>query len=178
MDKFVLRRHIGTDKPQNTNESNKSADSQPTTLKSVVLRNTKSTRHFLPSWVEKFSWLIYDSEEEVALCNVCKTVYEKGILTFSSKMENVFIKAGFANWKKAIEKFRIHEMSACHKEAVLKFISLEKNINRIFEKYQRSSKYFERKITTNEGKSCLFVENNIIVTLPRRPRHCNSRPYR
>jgi len=129
MDKFLLCTS-GTGTRKYISEPNKSTDNQPTTSKSVDSYNTnKSTRCFLSSWIKKFPWLIYNTEKKVALCNVCKTMNEKNILTFSSKIENAFIESGFKNWKKAIERFRIHEMSACHKEAVLKFASIETNVN-------------------------------------------------
>ena len=39
-------------------------------------------------------------------------------------MENTFISTGFSNWKDATARFTKHEASQCHKEAVLKAITL------------------------------------------------------
>ncbi|ESN94343.1 hypothetical protein HELRODRAFT_164170 [Helobdella robusta] len=41
-------------------------------------------------------------------------------LPFSSKKETAFIETGFNNRKKELEKFKLHERSQCHKEAVFK----------------------------------------------------------
>ena len=39
-------------------------------------------------------------------------------------MEKTFISTGFSNWKDAIAKFTKHEGSRCHKDAILKTITL------------------------------------------------------
>ena len=41
-----------------------------------------------------------------------------------SNLEQTFISTGFSNWKDATSKFNKHESSQCHKEAVLKTITL------------------------------------------------------
>ena len=45
-------------------------------------------------------------------------------LQWSLNAESAFITVGFTNWKKASERFNNHETSACHKEAVLRTITL------------------------------------------------------
>ena len=39
-------------------------------------------------------------------------------------LEQTFISTGFSNWKDAIAKFTKHESSQCHKESVLKTVTL------------------------------------------------------
>ena len=50
---------------------------------------------------------------------------QRGI-TFSKRGDASFILTGFCNWKKGKEKFRDHEMSQVHNEAVLKYESLSR----------------------------------------------------
>ena len=45
-------------------------------------------------------------------------------LNWSNNAEAAFISEGFSNWKNATIKFSSHEGGRCHKEAVLKLISL------------------------------------------------------
>ena len=44
------------------------------------------------------------------------------MLTFSSKQEKAFTLDGFGNWKKALQRFKEHESSQCHKESMDKII--------------------------------------------------------
>lgn len=44
--------------------------------------------------------------------------YEKGLLT--SHPKTAFFIEGFQNWKKAVERFQIHERAECHREAKTK----------------------------------------------------------
>ena len=43
---------------------------------------------------------------------------KKANLTLLTEKENAFISTSFLNWKKALEKFRKHEQSSCHRESV------------------------------------------------------------
>ena len=45
-------------------------------------------------------------------------------LQWSFNLDVAFISKGFTNWKDATVKFAIHEASKCHKEAVLKMVTL------------------------------------------------------
>ena len=60
----------------------------------------------------------------VLLCFYCTTARRKQLLTFSKKTNDAFIRTGFSNWKKAIERFKQHEKSQSHSEAVLKVQSV------------------------------------------------------
>jgi len=40
-----------------------------------------------------------------------------------------FIESGFNNWKKGLEKFKRHESSSCHREAVMKLHSVKAEVN-------------------------------------------------
>ena len=102
-------------------------------------------RKFQPSWLKPFPWLQYfefDSQPTEAndaakaassssyvLCRVCRECEDKKLFKFSTKKEQTFISDGFSNWKKALQKFKKHERSECHREAALKTAELHKGTN-------------------------------------------------
>ena len=43
-----------------------------------------------------------------------------GLLTFSTKKNDAFLRTGVCYWKDAIRKFKAHQKSECHREAILK----------------------------------------------------------
>lgn len=81
-------------------------------------------RSFQKSWLIKYTWLEYEASTEKVFCKTCKEADAKNLLQFSSKKEDAFISVGFSNWKKALEKFRLHENTFTHKEGVLKLNSI------------------------------------------------------
>ena len=46
----------------------------------------------------------------------------------STKADDAFSSTGFNNWKKALEKFRLHEQSDAHKEAIMKCKMLQTGV--------------------------------------------------
>lgn len=81
-------------------------------------------RSFQKSWLIKYTWLEYEASTDKVFCKTCKEADAKNLLQFSSKKEDAFISIGFSNWKKALEKFRLHENTFTHKEGVLKINSI------------------------------------------------------
>ena len=76
----------------------------------------KQKRAFSSPWFSRWSWLPYIESSNSAFCHTCITAYERATLT-SSKKEKAFISDGFKNWKKATDKFSMHELSDCHRKA-------------------------------------------------------------
>ena len=56
-------------------------------------------------------------------CNTCREANKQGLLKYA---DVAFITNGFKNWKKSSEKFRKHEASEAHKEAVMKLYCKKK----------------------------------------------------
>ena len=50
--------------------------------------------------------------------------YSQNKLLGVSNLEQTYISTGFANWKEATSRFASHEGSRCHKDALLKMVSL------------------------------------------------------
>lgn len=49
----------------------------------------------------------------------CLQCYTKCLLTMTKKYDHAFILNGFDNWKKAKERFECHQVSECHREALV-----------------------------------------------------------
>ena len=86
--------------------------------KSVVKRS------FQPQWFSRWKWLHYDEERDLAFCFTCVKAYKENKLHSSTNLETTYISTGYSNWKDASVRIAAHEASTCHKEAVLKTITL------------------------------------------------------
>ena len=58
-----------------------------------------------------------------AFCFCCRAFGQIG------QYDDAFVKIGFKNWKKALEKFRSHEKSIAHKSSVHKWIVGQQMLN-------------------------------------------------
>ena len=68
-------------------------------------------------------------------CFTCVVASMNKLLHSVSSLEQTFISTGFCNWKDATTKVAKHEASQCHKEAVLKSVTLPssmRNIGKMF----------------------------------------------
>ena len=63
-------------------------------------------------------------------CSTCRSAKSRGLLTFP-KHKSTFVDDGFTNLKKVLQKFRDHESSVMHKEAVLKLAATKSTANGI-----------------------------------------------
>ena len=71
-------------------------------------------RSFQTDWYKLHPWLSLCSSKGKAFCSICMTAKANDLFTFSTKMDNAFIFAGFDNWKKASTRFKEHENSGTH----------------------------------------------------------------
>ena len=76
-----------------------------------------SERSFLPKWKQLYPWITYNFDKDVVLCSSCAEAEKWNYFGLTTKREPAFISKGFSNWKKALEKFQIHQGSDCHNEA-------------------------------------------------------------
>ena len=81
-------------------------------------------RSFQRQWFDRWSWLHYDEDRDLAFCFTCVVAYLNNHLQSAHCLEQTFISSGFSNWKDATAKFAKHEGSRCHKDSVLKTITL------------------------------------------------------
>ena len=75
----------------------------------------KQKRSCQAKWFVSFPWLHYDQQEDHVLCFNCMKQEKRGNLQTAKKREKAFISSGFSSWKDALESFRDHESSECHK---------------------------------------------------------------
>ena len=80
-------------------------------------------RSFQSSWFDKWPWLHWNESLESVLCHVCMQAVKAGTLR-AKTCDQAFIGRGFKNWNDATRVFRCHELSACHKEAVERVVTL------------------------------------------------------
>ena len=81
-------------------------------------------RSFQPQWFQRWLWLHYDEDKDLAFCFSCIVANKNNHLHSVSNLEQTFISTGFSNWKDGTTKLMKHEASECHKVAVLKTITL------------------------------------------------------
>ena len=81
-------------------------------------------RSFQQQWFDRWPWLHYDEDQDLAFCFSCIVAYQNNQLQSAHCLEKTFISTGFSNWKDAIAKLTKHEGSRCHKDAILNTITL------------------------------------------------------
>ena len=105
------------------------APNQPTErslldLTKQQIGNKQEYRCFNPKWYKEFPWIHLCNGRKKVFCYHCLSAFDKGLLRPTRHFETAFFVVGFQNWKKAVERFRRHEITDCHKEAVLKLNGL------------------------------------------------------
>ena len=109
------------------NISNLDKPFHPKKSKDFKFPKNSQNRAAQEKWFEDFSWLHYDVNLDKVFCFYCsKAIREKKI--FGKNHEPAFISSGFNSWKHAMERFRGHEKSDCHKEAVQKMVTLQSEV--------------------------------------------------
>ena len=63
-------------------------------------------------------------KEDVAYCFHCTKACQQNTLHRVPYMETTYISTGYKNWKESTTRFPVHESSRCHKDAVLKMVTL------------------------------------------------------
>ena len=112
------------------NENDKKEDnSDEVKVPTPIQVNKTKNRKFLAQWAQTWSWLEYSNDKDCVFCHVCKEAYAKKLLDHTKFAKDAFINDGFCNWKKASERFTIHERSECHKTAAIKLTFVASGVN-------------------------------------------------
>ena len=140
------------------------------TLKTVPKKSAYA-RKFLDKWTTQFKWLRYDKNKNAAFCVLCTDAVQKSLVSADDN-ESPFVNCttmlpeesnvGFQNWKKAIERFRLHESSSMHREAVFKLSCMQTGVNSIIKHSKKA-----RNVTSPVS----FVEIILVTSLS-----CHSGP--
>lgn len=80
-------------------------------------------RNFQPQWYKQFPWLTICLTYKKVFCLYCRYATHHHLLSFSKMGEKAFTETGFQNWKKALEKFKSHDGSHAHREALSKWLA-------------------------------------------------------
>ena len=91
----------------------------------ATCQQKRQNRSICESWFLSYKWLTFCITTNKVYCFYCRAANSKGLLTFSKRIDDSFIKAGFCNWKKATEKFRHHKLSQTHVEACTAYNMLQ-----------------------------------------------------
>ena len=73
---------------------------------------------FQRTWFQTYPWLHYNASATGILCFYCATAETLGLTELTRYREDAFTSRGFANWKKALQRFREHARSTSHRFAV------------------------------------------------------------
>ena len=77
----------------------------------------------MPSWYKLFPWVHFCSKNLKAYCFYCKKANKLHVTVMSTKSEPAFVTTGFSNWKKATLRFKEHELSQAHRDAISAHVS-------------------------------------------------------
>lgn len=103
---------------------------QPTDLEQSKAKGQQSySRSIQPSWYKKYQWISVCTSSFKVYCHICCSARDRGLVTFSKRYNLAFVKGGFSNWKKALQRFSEHEKSEMHQEALTKFSSMMKSLD-------------------------------------------------
>ena len=75
-------------------------------------------RSFQPSWFDRWSWLHYDEDRDLAFWYLYLRAEQENKLKWASNSDDAFIQRGFSNWKAAADKFSGHENSMCEQRII------------------------------------------------------------
>ncbi|KAF3835666.1 hypothetical protein F7725_028224 [Dissostichus mawsoni] len=97
----------------------------------VIPSQTLSNRilYFQEKWFKDHTWLHYSPSVKGILCFYCAKYFAAQKSKLASKADSAFVKTGFNNWKKALEKCSVHKDSQCHKLAMMTRIQEPEPVN-------------------------------------------------
>ncbi|CAA9994979.1 unnamed protein product, partial [Nesidiocoris tenuis] len=78
-------------------------------------RDRRRPHLFQSKWYKLYPWLHFDVTSKSMFCFQCISSILLGTLPPPSA--NIFCQGGFRNWKKGVERFRVHENSPTHRQS-------------------------------------------------------------
>ena len=124
---------------------------------------TVTRQSFQPSWFDKWPWLHYCEDSNSVFCFNCMKACSENKLHSPVNAESAFISVGFTDWKTASERFNNHEALKCHREAVLKMVTLPATTQNVGEYLSK-----EHQCEKQERQQCLLKILSYIRFLARR----------
>ena len=87
-------------------------------------KKNPTKRSFQARWFKQWKWIHYNEENDSAYCFYCVKAYKENKLNNIPNLEKTYISTGFTNWKEATSRFTSHEATRCHRDAMLKIVTL------------------------------------------------------
>ena len=88
-------------------------------------RQDKQNRSFNNGWYRDHKWLSFCTSQGKVFCFYCRKAACEGLLPSGSRIDSSLILIGFGNWKKAKDKFKAHEKSKIHRDALFAYKALK-----------------------------------------------------
>ena len=88
-------------------------------------RQGKQNRSFNTRWYRDHRWISFCTSQEKVFCFYCRKAAHEGLLPSGSRIDSSLIMIGFGNWKKAKYKFKAHEKSKTHRDALFAYKALK-----------------------------------------------------
>ena len=85
----------------------------------VFPASTPRNLRFQNSWLKRFKWLAYSQVEDGAFCKYCVLFGNKSGMGRGRQTLGTLCAKKFDNWKKALDRFKEHELSNYHGESVM-----------------------------------------------------------
>ena len=106
------------------------------------------SRRIQPSWYDKYPWISVCTLKYKIFCSTCCGAKQLGLLKFSKYLKSVFIEEGYGNWSKALQRFRNHEKSDMHREAMEKLAAKSSKTNVVAQlsAQHEADNFFHRKM--------------------------------
>nr|XP_014353666.1 PREDICTED: zinc finger MYM-type protein 1-like [Latimeria chalumnae] len=118
---------------ENSSRENSEASGKSTTEGAKAHHNRQHNRSYQSNWKNKFNWISYDTIKDKVFCDTCCSANRMQLplpaTSRDSESYTAFVKEGFSNWKKAIERFGTHEKSNLHRAAVSSLGAVKAGVN-------------------------------------------------
>ena len=82
------------------------------------------SRKIQSSWLDNFPWITVCTSRYVILCSTCRHAFNQNVTATQRQGGNAFLTTKFCNWRKAVQRFREHELSDMHREAAVKSVMI------------------------------------------------------
>ena len=100
----------------------------------------KQNRAYQSKWFLEFRWLPYNEQNNSVFCFICVQQNAKLNLRAARNNELAIISEGFSNWKKALLRFKEHQLSDCHKLAIDYQMNFPTTCGNVLEMFNNAAK--------------------------------------
>ncbi|CAF4368700.1 unnamed protein product [Rotaria sp. Silwood2] len=138
---------------------------------------TVNNRHFYRQWYSMYSWLEYSEVKDRAFCFVCRLSYGSG------KTDDSFTVTGFSVWKNDPSRFKRHQSSVCHKEALQTWETMKQNYSNNTDVLKLMDKQHAKQAAENRAYLIEIIRTIVFLDLLKQQiqneilKHCHRAKY-